>query len=407
MYEDQTHEVILDRILNRIPDDMDKREGSIAWDMSSPEAMEFAVLYAELDNIIKNSHATTAEREYLKLICADRGITPIAATYAELEAIFTPALDTSVLIGKRFNINELNYVVTDVISETQGTYKIQCETAGEVGNKYLGSMLPIEYIDGLETAKIIRVLVPGEDEEDTESLRSRYLASFDDKGFAGNRADYISKVESLPGIGSCKVIRAWNSDIRPADMIPTTKTKEWYANAIKTMQGEPLAWLESVFTAASEGKLTVGGTVRVIIVDSDDYGVATDELVNEAQKALDPLSYTGEGHGLVPIGHVVSVRSAVAVSISITTKITFAEGYSWSTLKGHVTKAMTEYMLELRKEWGDSDNTVVRISQIETRILALDGVIDISDTTINGNASNLVLDADGIPVLGSVTADDT
>lgn len=42
---------------------------------------------------------------------------------------------------------------------------------GIIGNQYLGQMIPIEYIDGLETATLTEILIPGEDEEDTEVLR--------------------------------------------------------------------------------------------------------------------------------------------------------------------------------------------------------------------------------------------
>ena len=59
-------------------------------------------------------------------------------------------------------------------------------------------------------------------------------------------------------------------------------------------------------------------------------------------------------------------------------------------------------MAEIRKNWDDESASVVRISQIETRILNLEGVIDISETKINGNSSNLVLDKYQIPLLGGV-----
>ena len=43
-------------------------------------------------------------------------------------------------------------------------------------------------------------LMPGEEEEDTESLRSRYFAGFDSQAFGGNRADYKEKVKALDGV---------------------------------------------------------------------------------------------------------------------------------------------------------------------------------------------------------------
>ena len=40
-------------------------------------------------------------------------------------------------------------------------------------------------------------------------------------------------------------------------------------------------------------------------------------------------------------------------------------------------------------------------SQVEARLLKLEGIVDISDTTINGSTDNLVLEPDEIPVLYS------
>lgn len=59
-------------------------------------------------------------------------------------------------------------------------------------------------------------------------------------------------------------------------------------------------------------------------------------------------------------------------------------------------------MLELRKEWEESESIIVRISQIESRILNIATVLDISNTTINGGTGNIELKNYKIPVLGEV-----
>ena len=46
---------------------------------------------------------------------------------------------------------------------------------------------------------------------------------------------------------------------------------------------------------------------------------------------------------------------------------------------------------------------VVRISQIESRILGVAGVLDVSDTKICGAAANYTLFTDTVPVLGTIT----
>ena len=57
----------------------------------------------------------------------------------------------------------------------------------------------------LKPVKITSVLVPGEDEEDTELFRQRYLNSLNAQAFGGNQIDYIEKVNAIPGVGGVKV----------------------------------------------------------------------------------------------------------------------------------------------------------------------------------------------------------
>ena len=400
MYEDQTYDIILERMMNRVSDKFDKRPSSPVYDLHSATAIEFQILYIELEYLIKNSYGDTAAREFLILLAKDRGLSPEPATKAILQGEFTPTnIDVT---GKRFNIGEINYVVTEQI--TPGTYKVQCETEGVVGNQYLGDMIPMEYIDGLQTASLTSVLIPGEDEEDTEVFRQRYFDSFNEQSFGGNHADYMAKVKGIEGVGSSKVKRVWNGDIRPADMIVSTVVKNWYESIISTVPAVVKPWLNAVYNAAKDKKLTVGGTVHVVITDSDDYGEASSTLVQYVQQTLDPEENAGEGYGLAPIGHVVSVASASPVSIEVKTTVTFEEGHNWSNTKAAIAEAVDAYFLELRKNWSETSQTIVRVLQIENRILGVDGVVDVTGTKLNGTASNMTLTEFCIPKLGGVSA---
>ncbi len=399
MYEGETYEVILDRMLARVSDALDKRPSSPIFDTHSATAIELQILYIELETLIQNSYGDTAAREFLILLAKDRGLSPEPATHALLKGEFTPT--TLDVTGQRFNIGDMNYTV---LEQTEpGQYRVQCESTGEIGNQYLGQMIPMDYIPGLETATLTEVLIPGEDEEDTEVFRQRYFDSFNAQTFGGNRADYLAKVRGVDGVGDCKVIRVWNGDIRPAKMIPNAAVQEWFGT-FSTANEDVKKWLTVVYTAALQKKLTVGGTVKVVIVDSDDYGAASSALVQSVQQMLDPEENAGEGYGLVPIGHVVSVASADAVQMQIKTTVTFEEGYNWSNTRAAMEEAVNTYLLELRKAWSGVSQIIVRISQVETRILGVKGVVDVTGTKINDSASNLTLGKYEIPVLGGISS---
>lgn len=398
MFENLTYEDLLNRMLDRVSNKLDKREGSVIWDTHSPTAIELKNLYIALDYIIQEAYGDTATRDFLILRCKERGIVPYPATHAVLKGEFVPS--TIDVTGKRFNIGQINYVVTEKLQD--GVYKVQCETEGEEGNRYLGAMIPIEYINGLETADLTEVLVPGEDEEDTEELRKRYFASFEESAFGGNVKDYLEKTNAIPGVGCTKVTRVWNSDLRPADMIPKNAVTEWYEGIKGTLSPTVKGWLTTVYVAAKEKKLTTGGTVLLTILNSE-FDTASEELIEIVQKTIDPEEYAGEGYGLAPIGHVVMVKSASGREIVIKTKVTFDTGYSWTSLRSEIESAIKNYFAELRKEWADASYLIVRVSQIETRILNIRGIVDIQNTALNGVEDNCVLGPYEVPVFGGVS----
>lgn len=398
MYEDITYQKILERMLDRVSNKFDKREGSLIYDTHSPTAIELQILYIELDNIIKESFGDTASRDFLILRCKERGITPYAATNAILQGEFTPTnID---VIGKRFSLNELNYVVTEKIAN--GRYQVQCETAGVIGNQYLGSMIPIEYIQGLQTAQLTAVLIPGDDEEDTEDLRQRYFDSFGEFAFGGNRADYYEKVKAIDGVGDLKIERVWNSDVNPSDFILNTAVSNWYNSIKSTLNADVKKWLNAVYNYCNDKKFTVGGTVLITVVDSDDYGVPTDTLIDKIQNILDPEENSGEGYGFAPIGHIVNVKGATAANITVSATIYFNDGYTWDNTETQIKEVIEDYLLVLRKSWADNDYLVVRVSQIESRILNVEGVVDIANTKINSEATNYTLNKYQIPILTEV-----
>ncbi len=255
MYEDTTYEAILQRMLARVPDRFDKREGSVIWDTHSPTAIELQILYIELDSVLREAYGDTASREFLILRCRERGIHPREATKAVLKGVFVPgSIDVA---GQRFNIGDMNYVVRGKIAD--GEYQVECETAGKAGNQFFGAMIPMEYIKGLQSAELTGILIPGEDEEGTEELRQRYFSSFRENAFGGNRADYLEKTNAIPGVGRTKVTRVWNSDVSPADMIPKERVETWYNGIKGTLSGDVRHWLDSVFQAAKQKKLRQEG----------------------------------------------------------------------------------------------------------------------------------------------------
>lgn len=403
MYENMTYEALLKRALSRVPTGIDKREGSMVMNGVAPSMAEIAQLYIGLDFVFTATYLATAPREYLIKRAADRNMAPYPAS----AAVFRAEFNIEVPEGMRFSCDDLNFVVNGLIDEDEPcewiAHRVTCETPGAAANSYSGTLIPIEYVDGLTHAELIGVLIPGDDVEDTEVFRQRVLDSFHSLAFGGNQADYVEKVTAMDGVKAVKVHPVWNGDIDPASLIPDETVQAWYSSTVATLSGAAADWLTAVYTAALNKKLTVGGTVKLVLMASNNAAPTT-TLIETVQTAVDPTQNAGEGLGLAPIGHVVNVTGVTPVPVNITLNLTYASGWNWEAVQSYVEAVIDDYFEELAGAWASSDYLTVRISQIESRILSgcAAMITDIGGTQINGEEANLVLDADSIPVRGEL-----
>lgn len=343
-------EEIMSRVLDRIVQSdstLDTRVDSVIYNAVAPAAYELSLMYNELNKILDETFVDTASRDSLIKRCKERGIKPKSATKAILKGKF----NMDVPISSRFSNDSLSYIVTEKIAS--GIFKLECEAYGSVGNWNYGKIIPIDNISGLEIAEITELLIAGEDDEGTETLRERYYSSLGSQAFGGNKADYKEKIKLISGVGGCKTERAFAG----------------------------------------------GGTVKVVLIDSM-YNKPSAELISLVQNTVDPIGVQGEGVGIAPIGHIVTVSAANESQIDIETTITYQAGWGFVDSKTYIEEAIDGYFLQLSKDWEDQEALIVRISQIETRLLNVPGILDIANTMLNSKAQNLILGTYNIPVRG-------
>lgn len=355
MYENETFEGILERTLARVPSDLDVRESSFMYNAVAPISVELQNMYIALTNIFNLTFFDTSDRDGKLQRCKERGIdiTQFDATYSVVTANTTPA-DIDIPIGSRFNFEDVNFIVIAKVSD--GVYTLQCETAGEVGN-ITGMITPIDYVNGLTYAEIVSIDTYGEEEAGIDEINTIFYASLNSQAFGGNKADYMLKLHQIDGVGGVKIYSA----------------NEWIG----------------------------GGNVKVVIQTSA-FTKPTTAFVNTVQNLVDPTYGHGKGYGIAPIGHTVAVFGVDEQIVNVSSRITLQEGYAWEDVKPFIEAVIDEYLLELNRQWQDTSNIIVRISQIETRILEITGVLDIADTMINGKEYNLTVDKDAIVVRGEI-----
>ena len=350
MYEDRTYQALLAEGKAQISDNILKSEGSLVHNALSALAYELEKFYIQADYLLEQLDPATADYDNLVKLCAQRGIYPKSATYAEAKLVG----DVEIPIGARFNMGAYNYIIIGKISK----YKClaRCETSGSAPNELTGVVTPITYVQDLSEAKITEILVKGTDASTKEDLLTEYKSSFDSSSFGGNVAEYKQKLNAVEGVGGCKIYPVWKD----------------------------------------------GGTVKAVLISSD-YGKVSEYLIKDIQEKMCPTPKAG--YGIAAIGHDMTVESVKELVVNVKSKITFATGSAWDNCKNEIIAAVSGYIADQRKSWANGDeNTYITIyiSRIESAILTCSGVLDIGDTTINGNTSNLALSWDTIPAMGAV-----
>ena len=193
-----TYEEILQEMLDRVPSDVEKREGSIIYDALAPCAYFIAQMEFQLENFIDLVFPDTAIAEYLDRAAAAYGLVRKEATKA-VRKIETSA---SVDIGTRWGINGLTYTITRYIEDV--IYEAECDTAGEEGNQFTGLMQPISNVTGI-TANLTDIVSAGADEEADEAFRERLYTKIKQPATSGNAYHYRQWALEVAGVGDAKV----------------------------------------------------------------------------------------------------------------------------------------------------------------------------------------------------------
>lgn len=209
MYEDKTYENILQEMLNRVSNDVDKREGSVIYDALAPAAYFLADQYFQLRNFIDLVLPDTAVGEYLDRAVSGYGMSRKSASPAVRKIVTSGDIS----IGTRWVISEVVYRVTEQIEEN--VYGAECETAGKIGNTYSGSLEPLSAVSNV-TAELTDIITDGADEETDEALRARFYEKVRHPATSGNAYHYRQWALEVSGVGDAKVF--------PLDSGPGTVT---------------------------------------------------------------------------------------------------------------------------------------------------------------------------------------
>lgn len=346
MFEEQTESKIKQRMLNSIPSDLDKREGSFIYDAISPGALEFVQLYMALNEVADTAFADTATGEYLDRKVFERGITRRPATKATTIVVITGQQGASISKGDYVAADTIRFVVLEdrtIDSSGQTTVDVECDIAGSIGNVPAGAInyFPVA-IPGLASVSNPEPAIGGFDTETDEELRERYFEKVRTPPTSGNKYHYLSWAKEVIGVGDAKVFPLWDGP----------------------------------------------GTVKVVIVDSNKQP-ANQELVDAVIDHIEDNR---------PIGATVTVVSAIPLNININANVVISSGYELDEVKANIQSNLIDYL----KSIAFVDGEYVSYAKIGSLVLNSEGVLDYTDLKVNDDVANISPGSEEVAILGTV-----
>lgn len=335
-------------MLDESPDDIDKRPGSVTYDLTGPAAIEFESAYVELDFTLDKGLPDTAYGEYLDRVVAALGITRKPAVKATGELTFS-GVDTT-LIPKGTEAytegdNPVYFVTTADGAISNGTVTVPAEAkvGGKDGNVAAGMVtLTTGNLTGVTGVTNEKPFAGGVDEETDEALRERYYDRARRPITSGNANHYRAWAMEVAGIGEAHVYPLWAGN----------------------------------------------GTVKVVVIDGNKRP-PTPEKVEEVAQHIETVR---------PIGATVTVVGAKEFKVNVSATLTVEPGTSIATVTSAVQASLSAYLTAIAFK-----ESIIRISRIANMILDVDGVIDYANLLVNSGTGNLTIPDESVAVMGTVT----
>ncbi|THF78020.1 baseplate J/gp47 family protein [Cohnella fermenti] len=351
--QDQTEEAIMDRMLARLPADVDKSEGSFFWDALAPIAYELFNSAVWAQEVLRRGFASTTFGAYLDLRGEEHGIARREAQKATGSVKITGAEGTVIPAGTLLateadsatNSASVEFATdADMAIGPSGTALVAV-TAAEAGARgnvaALAVKLTMIAIAGVTAVSNEAAMSGGSDIESDEELLVRLLAKIRQPATSGNAAQYRQWALEVPGVGDARVFPLWDGP----------------------------------------------GTVKLVLADAQRLP-ANSALVEETRDYVESVR---------PIGATVTVAPAAAKTVNVAATVSLAAGYSLQEVKDSYEALVADYFRETVFK-----NSYVSNAKLGTLLLGVPGVLDYSELTVNGAATNAPLADEEIPVLGSV-----
>lgn len=358
----QDAETIHQRMMARLPPDIDNTEGGFPWDFTKPTALEKAeLLQFHLVETIKIMFPEWSYGEYLDLHAKRVGLTRRAAGYAYAKVEVEGIPGTIIPAGFAFAVPSVNSQpaiefrteeAVEIAEDGKATVGVLAVLPGTGGNVPADAIvLMVSPMRGITAIKNPEKASGGTEEESDDSLRARIMEIEQglDTGFVGCDADYIRWSKEVPGVGTSFVIANWNPEVK--------------------------------------------NSVKLVVLDANGEP-ANDHILelvyNHIMSPEDRLSRKA------PIGAILTVVAPVMKEIAYSLSATLEDGYDATTVADSIAAAIQQYYIRAKTEG------LVHYIHIHAIITQAPGIYDFTNLTMNGGIENIAIALDQYPVTASI-----
>ncbi len=323
-------------------------EGSLLQIILAPGAYVFWEGLQALRAQVPISFVDETSGRFIDKNAAGYGITRKPGTVASVLLTFTGSAGTTVPAGTLCVTQDgLGFATDEALTldeDGRGTVTATADAVGTAYNVPAGAIVSMQQaVSGVTALTNEEAAAGGTDPETDAALFARLDAYKKTPPTSGNDRHYHQWALAVNGVGAASVIRCWDGP----------------------------------------------GTVKVIIADMALRPVE-EELRAEVAAYIETQR---------PVTAEVTVESAAGVPVTVSVTVT-TDG---TVSKLNTEKELTERLAEYLGEIAFTEGAEVVYNRVLALVMGLPGVTDCADLLVGGGTDNVPLDANEIPMLGTVT----
>lgn len=349
-FDSLTPEGVQDMLRAFVEDDLGlyAGEGGLLNIILAPGAYVFWEALQALRAQVPISFVDETSGAYIDKAAAAYGITRKPGTPASVDVTFTGTANAVVPAGTMcVTADGLGFLTDEELTlgeSSSGTVSATSDDVGAVYNVPAQAIVTTqESVAGVSGVTNDAAAAGGTDPETDAALFARLDAYRKTPPTSGNDRHYHQWALEVNGIGAASVIRCWDGP----------------------------------------------GTVKVIVADMELRPVEEDKVAEVAAYIETQRPVTAE----------VTVESAEGVGVQVAVTVETDGTVSKPATEQAFTDRLAEYLGTLAFQTGAE----VVYNRVLAIVMGLDGVTDCSGLTVNGGTANVPLDADEVPLLGTVT----